>query len=669
MLSHICFVSNVGYFIWDNIRDSDRMIIGMFLRHYKCYKGARFLPFIIDEPKNLKVFIGNNGAGKSSVLEALDTFFNNREWTIHIDAKKTEAYVAPLFLSEKDKLERILSKSTFLKLKVVSDAFWNVVISSNGNFKKYYEPFFILREKLESYRDSHFLFSFSKEFDNMNISFSPFDSHVKSQFDPKLSSTVINKICEEVISHISYLYIPVETSISEFLRLETRGMQELMNVDIKRQISTVLNEKRIKSSNGGRVKRLNLLDIINSNLEDFINEIEKVIQKIDSEYNFEKDINSKSKLTASHVTDVIIASYFSKRRLKKSKKSIVYLSAGERKRALIDIAYTFLSQNVNNDKDIILAVDEPESSLHISQCYEQFSRIDSISELFDNQVFITTHWYGALPILNRGILHHIDNTDDVPVCKSFDLNNYFEDRRNHPDDIHLKSFFDLSSSIISSLRLSPVNWLLVEGNEDRKYLNYYLEEANCKIIPLGGCGVVKLIYEYLCLPLSQGGENLGMRGKVFCLIDSDDNGVKLEPSRGKIEKIIRIKRLQFNSNEDLISLVRVDDPLRSATEIEESLDPLQFYVALGVVVDKCGDIEVYDSYYSFEFDDSAKCSFIKGDFSILNHLGNGRNVRKDKLLISKFIDDYKKEIATEYISYSKVNIPNWINEIKLFFEA
>lgn len=632
------------------------------------------MPFIIDNPRNLKVLIGNNGSGKSSVLEALDTYFNNRDWTVHFEAKKSEAYVAPLFLAPKETIDKNLSAASIRLLVVISESFWNVLISSNANYKKYYESFFDLRNSIVGYKKTHYLYSFSKEFENNNVRFNPFDAHVTESIKEsgeKSTPSILNKLRDEIQKRISYLYIPVETSLSDFLRLETKGMQDLMNVDIKHEISSSLTAKYIsKGGEGIRTKKVNLLDIINDNLESFIQEIEATIQKIDKEYNFDKDYKSKVNLTANHVTDVIIEAYFSKRRLKKSKKSIVNLSAGERKRALIDIAYTFLSQKGKLEKEFILAIDEPESSLHISQCFEQFSKIDRIAEKFNNQILITTHWYGALPILNDGVLHHISNENDDPEISLFNLQNYFEDRGNHPNDIHLKSFFDLSSSILSSLKLHDTNWLLVEGIDDQIYLKYYLGDIKCKIIPLGGCTIVKTIYEYLFLPMSQKNENKSIAGKVFCLIDTDkdSNGIKLNsPSETKDKKLI-IRRLQYISSSERIELKKLSDDYKSETEIEESLDPLQFYVALAIIVEKFGTKAVIDAFNSFEFDDTVFASFIKGDNSILNHLGNGRNIRNDKALLLKFIDDNKYNISIEYTSYSHDNVPEWINEIRTFFE-
>ncbi|HIB8182161.1 ATP-binding protein [Elizabethkingia meningoseptica] len=648
------------------------MIIGLLFRHYKCYKGTKFFPFQIQSLKNLSVFIGNNGAGKSSILEALDTYFNNREWTIHYDVKKNEAFVSPVFIYSKEKAEKIFSKQSIEYLEIISSSIWNIPISANSSYRKYYENFFQLRDKLSNLKESHYIFFFTKEYGESFLTFTPFDKYIKEalikKFE-KFNNRQINILRDELLKHLSYLYIPVEASISDFLRLEAQGMQELMNKDIKQDISDALSRKRVsRNKTGIRVKKLSILDLINENLEAFIKDVETTIQELDEEYNFSREYKAKNKLTANHISNVIIEAYFSKRRLKKSQKSIVNLSAGERKRALIDIAYTFLSHRGENNKQIILAIDEPESSLHISQCYEQFNKVNTISSELNTQVLLTTHWYGSLPILNNGILHHITNDGNNNFLNTFSLDNYFEERGNHPEDVLLKSFYDLSSSILSSIRLNDTNWLLVEGNEDKKYLEYYLSDLGLKILPLGGCTIVTTIYEYLFLPLSQKNESKSTKGKIYCLIDTDSNGIKINVNSDNKFKNLSIRRLNFNLTEEKICLNRIENENKYPTCIEEALDPLQFYVALSYVIESSMNYDIIEIFKNFEFDNNIKSSFVKGDYSILNHMGNGRNIRDDKNAISDFINKNKTLIADEYISYKQDATPAWINEVKEYFK-
>src|SRR5690554_7261276 len=86
-------------------------------------------------------------------------------------------------------------------------------------------------------------------------------------------------------------------------------------------------------------------------------------------------------------------------------------------------------------------------------CYDQFKRIEEIANKYHKQVFVTSHWYGGIPILQNGNLFTvIKNEDNLPSVEMFSLDNYFEKRGDHPNDINLKSFYDFTSSIVSSIR-------------------------------------------------------------------------------------------------------------------------------------------------------------------------------------------------------------------------
>ena len=48
------------------------VIVGVLLRYIKTYKGINYIP--LTEASNFCGLVGDNGIGKSSVLEALDSF-------------------------------------------------------------------------------------------------------------------------------------------------------------------------------------------------------------------------------------------------------------------------------------------------------------------------------------------------------------------------------------------------------------------------------------------------------------------------------------------------------------------------------------------------------------------------------------------------------------------
>jgi hypothetical protein len=640
------------------------MILAVVLRNYKCYKGINFIPLRQNIHQNMNMIIGDNGVGKSSVLESMDTFFNDAPWILNTDSSDVkEASIGILFLLKKDQLGSCFTQNEKLQLDIISHFFWDLDLQ---NVPKQYKKLVEIKKCLCEDKDEYYLIMIGKNY-NKELGFLSFESAIKNKILEVLQSSgssyspSIRKVLEKVVSLHTYLYIPVETSISEFLKLETAGMQTLMDKSIKETITKALSSRRIIGNSGRARKQTSLLTIINEELEEFITNVEKDIQTIDDSYNYQLNKNQTKKLTAYHITDAIVKAYYTKRTLKKGKSSIQTLSSGEKRVALTDLILAFIRKREITDNHLVIAIDEPENSLHISNCYKQFHKLEDISGRC--QLFVTTHWYGSLPILDKGSLIHINKGQENLL---FDLGNYFEDRRTHPDDIYLKGFFDLTSSILSAFRDDERNWLLVEGKEDKKYIEYYLnpkERSKINILPLGGCGNVKKVYEYLFTPMSSKQIEFVSTKKIMCIVDTDELCTEIAVNSITRNGQLLIKRLHENEQHE-IEFKRIEDPNKKATEIEDILEPLNFYNSLRTAIAQFGDNNIKDCIDAFGFDDKVKNSRIKGDYSILNHQGNGRNVREDKELISKFIDDYKENIAEIYTSNPNTNErPNWINLI------
>ena len=643
------------------------MILGVALRNYKCYKGLHYIPLHKDNIEYLNIIIGENGVGKSSILQALDSFFNEREWIVHNDSTVSDVYVGVVLYITKSRLEEYLNEKEYNIILSIADAFWDVDIKSNGIYEKSYHDFFKQRDSLLSTRDTHVLLVIGRKPTNHDLSFVSFEKIVEnklSELTPRPQVSTIQGLLTKVVALFPYLYIPVEATISEFLKLEASGMQLLADKDLKNTISDSLNEKRILRKNENRRDRkVSIIDIINENLEKYISNIENEIQCIDPSYDFKPTYRQSTKLTANHLANVIISTYYAKRPLKKDKKPIALLSSGEKRLALIDIIYVFLT-NHNIDRQMILAIDEPESSLHISKCYDQFRKLQNIALECKQQLFITTHWYGSLPILTNGNLIHLQPNQ---LQSLFNIANYFEDRRNHPNDINLKSYFDLSASIISAYRNSSCHWILVEGSDDIIYLNYYLNGLNVQLLPLSGSSNVKKVYEYLFTPMSNSSCEVGACHdfKILCLIDTDSQIISLNVPSKTNNGLLHIKRWSENPLTHEIDILPIENPNYNQTEVEEILEPQLFYDALRACIKKYGSIAEQDAFDAFELDSYVKNSKIKGDYSMLNHLGNGRNMRLDKEMIIGFINKCKHEIAREYAkSPRSTSPPTWVNTIR-----
>ncbi|MGL4293060.1 MAG: AAA family ATPase [Bacteroidales bacterium] len=81
------------------------MVIGLFLRNYRGYADPVFIP--LSEGYRFTGLIGENGVGKTTVLMALDSFFNEVKWERnYYDQKRLqpEAFVQPFFLIRKEQI-------------------------------------------------------------------------------------------------------------------------------------------------------------------------------------------------------------------------------------------------------------------------------------------------------------------------------------------------------------------------------------------------------------------------------------------------------------------------------------------------------------------------------------------------------------------------------------
>ena len=443
-----------------------------------------------------------------------------------------------------------------------------------------------------------------------------------------------------------YLYIPVEDSPSELLKLQNNTMQYLLNRNILEEI-----EKLLKQSGRGKAA---IVDRINQSLDEFIEEVNNVITKVDDKYTFKSEAGARKKITAKDMREKILEAYFPLKTLKVNGHDVENLSSGEQRKAIIDVAYSIIVANAEKEteRDIVLAIDEPESSMHISNCYNQFERLDEIAVVFGKQVLITTHWYGFLPIIYKGNMHHIINSEGNTKINSFSLNNIMEERRNFPDVIELKSFFDLASSIITYIRTKPNDiWIICEGKDDKQYLECVLHgEDNINILPVGGCGNVSKLFEMIYSILSEKTEQKIC--KVLFLIDTDIKAKSyVQPiGWGTRNNNIKFRRLQVENGS-----IKLYDPTKQntyvQTEIEDCLDGNTYFKALSEAIVENGDIELLRELTKFTVTKDACYSMIRGDDTIL--IGKDVTAMEAKKKIVAFAEsDNGKELIVK--NYKKI---------------
>lgn len=667
------------------------MLVGLFVRGIKVYQNINFIPFLVLDDghpiakHNFISYIGANGSGKSSILEALDSFFNrvddiekkdyniNKNITASSYGDDKNPFVVPIFLIKKLKIQ---GDKNIQLLEELSDYLWSVesnIVNNSNQAKESYDKFFEMRNKLKkmNFHKDYYLIALGERPVSNGVKNLAIDSVVfvrekfKNNDDENKTfrfrdQEQFKSILENIKQLYSYVYLPVEANAQDFTKLETSEMQKLIGKKLKDEIQNILQSNKIVQK-------------INDQLNSLLLKVEEYLK----DYTY-KQSNTKQQVKNYDLIPKIIEAYFETKylRTKSSPSRLVEeLSAGEKRKALIAVISAFLENRNENelDKDVIIAVDEPENSLHTSLCYEQFEKLHKISA--KAQVLITTHWYGFLPIINYGYAHFLtkDSSDKVSF-DSYSLYDYRSQfKHSSTQDFRLKSNYDLVQSIYHSLIAhKSYNWLLVEGITDKLYLEAFLgknkiQELNLKILPLGGQVNVKIIFELLRLPLQELGKDENAKGKVFCLVDTDKLELKLYTDQDKdLPKMIFRRLSHYNNdrkddNDDgnkNVFLLHINCSYKVEADIEQCLNPEIFeetYKALRLQ-DRYGKIEVEFKKGNTNFVKNLKVikleNFFKG------------NEGKNKLdFCRKYIEIFEsKENKTEFV-------PKWINKIEKFFEG
>ncbi|MGG7073600.1 AAA family ATPase [Campylobacter sp. 9BO] len=654
------------------------MIVGILLKNYKIYSGVKYIPVTTNH--NFIAYIGDNGVGKSSILEALDTYFNDKEWNLTKGASTTDAnipYITIMHLIDKN-IAKALNDNTELleKIEKISECMWNFDSVESQLGSKSVEAKSMLgdlRKLNKTYKDTHYLIISGRGYWNtIHAHFGSFDSIIANLFgiqgfdsQKESSNERLRKELSGINSFIkgyySYIYMPVEAGIEEFTKLETNNMQKLIGTDINEKIKEIITDKTLSG--------------INIKLNNFIGELETKLN------NYTYKHSNRTNISMNELTQKVIELFFSIRTLHKNVKdggkiSADKLSSGEKRQAFIEVSAGLLKSQEIKNKEIIFALDEPEASLSISNNFSQFEKIINLQGS-NMQILITTHWYGFLPIALNGNTHLLSKEIDGDKVKfnfnTFDLYNYRERLRQMvknqksenneiPSDIQLKSVYDLVQSIVSSVRLDePYNWLICEGSSEKIYFDFYfkdlIENNNLRILPVGGASEVIKIYDYLRLPMS---EKEHLKGKIYCLIDSDGQSVNFQCDNTL--KNMVAKRLFNKKQEFKTILLNIDDNNHETkTEIEDCLD---------------GEIFI-DTLKQFNNDAINKIIFEEGNIKDLKLNSNFCLDLKDsqKETIKDFFDEnngYRKiEFAKRYVEFatSKTEMiePKWISEIKKWF--
>ncbi|KGG82467.1 AAA family ATPase [Comamonas thiooxydans] len=637
------------------------MIVGIFLRYIKTYRGYNYIPLACDD--RFCGLVGNNGIGKSSILEAIDALFNNKHLNLNIATKRsglveTSPHVVPVFLIKRSELSGISADLADALNSVAMQILETDVVAHV--LKSQLKKFIMHRELLsDSFSmDEYYLVPIGID-RNHEVSLSLFncrrlvDTCYGEDYDHSvnhLSDAEVKEftpLLEYIKSSTDFIYIPKEIDSESFTKLETKEIQSLMGESLSQIIEGLVSAEVVKDIN----TRLNsFLDVLSDELVN---------------YSYRTRTDRQQNLRKQDVYNLVVQAFFNIRKLHRKQGEawleINSLSSGEKQKAIIDVAYSLIKNHRGTGDNLILAVDEPESSLHMSACFDQFSALYEISRSC-RQLFFATHWYGFFPTIESGSAAVITRKDDEHIVDLINLSNQREQVRQMtkgsqgklPYDVRLKSINDFVQSIItSSIGEEPYNWLICEGSSEKIYLSAYLKDLvdvhRLRIVPVGGAKEIKRLYQHLSVSYEEFKDEV--TGKIYLLSDTDAELVNYDV---KNFDNLSCKRMVNVKAKKLVSLVNIQsNPMSPKTEIEDALDGKIFYETLREFIPGNESLKFLDGYPQAD---------VSPAFFALDLRESERDA------IEKFFDEGNNKFlfAQEYVK--KINaetpVPKWIEEIR-----
>lgn len=633
------------------------MLLGMGLKNYKVYKNIQFIP--ISSGASFSAYLGPNGIGKTSIFEALDRFFNGGEWITNNESKKgsdDSAFVAPLFLIPTGDIA--LTKKEKRLASLLSAFFWDFSGTPYNPFVKSVIESIAAATALGYNKDSHYLFLLGNTYQTNEIEIPFFGGDLKKIIDEHtdISFDELSDLLKKVKSHYRYIYLPAEADSLTFSRMESIYIRKLLDEDIKKKIQDSISK--------------NSIDEINKKLKEFIDQINETLDQ----YVYKG--KRKDQLTANDLIERIFSAYFGIKVLHKKNSgketTIKDLSSGEKRQALIDLSYALISRSKLKDYQVILAIDEPDASMHVAACHDQFEKIAKIPTLCTPapQVLINTHWYGFIPVIRSGVAHSLSRGASSIEFFSFNLENFREyinqnftkSHGKYPKEVELKSYQDMIQSVVvSMLRDKPYNWVFCEGLSDKIYLAHYLsaliESSNLRIVPLGGFKQVRRVYDYLSAPLSD--KEAGFKGKALCIVDTDAQKEHIELK--KDSKHLFFKRLVRDESKLEVLALDADSQHSFPTEVEFALREEVLKKLLA-----SPDLHRYMENFSVLQEIVKAASVTDGSNNLYDYLNLGPKQKKQ--LMDDFFDigNNKVDFAKAYIACDpdKSLEPKWMAAIK-----
>lgn len=472
----------------------------MILKELKLKNFRGFTDTVIEFDDNLNFIIGRNDVGKSTILEALDIFFNADKVKMELGdlsvyAKTQTVSISCCFCIENDSIlidstnytsckdEFILNEKGYLEIKKEWDCSKGKLTASSlktyivANYPKQYESPLLL-EKIKTLQS---IYDKYKE----NPVYVPEKRTISAELRKAIYSIELSEFPELKMTDIDISKEGAKDiwdSLSKQLPLYFLFESDRKNTDKDAEIQDPLKAitKSVIASMEAEIQKMQ--DNVRIQVEDIG---KRTIEKLaDLDPNIAKDITPKVSLKPIDTAfsfDLVADNNIPLNKRGSGVRRLILLSyfRADSEEALLE----------NSNKKMIYAIEEPETSQHPDYQKMIFETLFELSEKPTHQIIATTHTPEIAKMLNIEQLIFIKKDEDIPYVET---NNEIK-----------------KSEIVKTLGILPYAnskvVLYVEGENDVSFLSNLnknipelnsiidLEKEDISIIPLNGSKLIDWI--------------------------------------------------------------------------------------------------------------------------------------------------------------------------------
>lgn len=508
----------------------------------KNFRGVQAQEAINIQDYNL--LIGQNDAGKSTVLKALDLFLNNSEASADVLNEKSnssELEITLLFKPNQEKIiidqniettfekEELLNSNGFLEIKRI----WNVTkIRINPDtyiVRKEYEDDFLLKSEkelmklckanaIDTIKGNNEEYNNVEKREKLRTHYQSIIKKYNWSYEKLATSgTGRSKLLNDAIKSIlpRFEYFKADSSLSESDKSIQKYFKELSIEEIN-NYGTADIEKYVNDKLGK----------VCGKIADKINQVVPTSEKVEPiiEFDWKNLINTSFKT-------------------KNTESNIPLRLRGDGFRRIAMMAYfEYLAEASNDEKqNIVFGFEEPETFLHPSAQENLFQKLTALVDA-SYQVIITTHSPVIVAKSNRTkVTHVIKNNGRITFIQNI------TDFKSIIDDLGIT----IDNQFIREFEKAKL-LLLVEGIDDAKAFNYVSElykrnkqtthsfiDLGICLIPLGGKDSIQHWHTLNVLK--------DLQKPFFIIQDSDKTSeINESPTRNKLIELGFIENKQFN---------------------------------------------------------------------------------------------------------------------------